>query len=72
MVNAGKLGEIFYGRGAYLHDLREVLFSNKGEGLWRRAEHTMRDGNLYPTHGSWTVANIWASIEAITFRISSR
>jgi hypothetical protein len=57
MVHAGKLGEVFYGEGAYLHDLREELFSNKGEGLWRRAEHTMRDGNLYPTHGLGPVAN---------------
>jgi predicted dehydrogenase len=57
MVNAGLLGDLLYGEGAYLHDLREELFSSKGEGLWRRAEHTMRDGNLYPTHGLGPVAN---------------
>jgi predicted dehydrogenase len=57
MIQAGKLGELLYGEGAYLHDLREELFSNAGEGLWRRAEHTKRDGNLYPTHGLGPVAN---------------
>ncbi len=57
MVHAGKFGELLYGEGAYLHDLREELFSDKGEGLWRRAEHTKRDGNLYPTHGLGPVAN---------------
>ncbi len=57
MVQAGKFGELLYGEGAYLHDLREELFSNVGEGLWRRAEHTKRDGNLYPTHGLGPVAN---------------
>lgn len=57
MVNAGLFGDLLYGEGAYLHDLRDELFSSKGEGLWRRAEHTMRDGNLYPTHGLGPVAN---------------
>ncbi len=57
MVHDGKLGDLLYGEGAYLHDLREELFSDKGEGLWRRAEHTKRDGNLYPSHGLGPVAN---------------
>jgi hypothetical protein len=57
MIHAGLFGELLYGEGAYIHDLREELFSNKGEGLWRRTEHTERDGNLYPTHGLGPVAN---------------
>lgn len=57
MVHDGKFGELLYGEGAYLHDLREELFSDNGEGLWRRAEHTKRDGNLYPSHGLGPVAN---------------
>jgi hypothetical protein len=57
MVHAGMFGDLLYGEGAYLHDLREELFSNKGEGLWRRGFHTTGDGNLYPTHGLGPVAN---------------
>lgn len=57
MIHAGLFGDLLYGEGAYLHDLRKELFSDKGEGLWRRAEHTMRNGNLYPTHGLGPVAN---------------
>ena len=57
MVHAGEFGDLLYGEGGYLHDLRDELFSNAGEGLWRRAEHTMRNGNLYPTHGLGPVAN---------------
>lgn len=57
MTHAGLFGDLLYGEGAYLHDLREELFSNAGEGLWRRKEHTLRDGNLYPTHGLGPVAN---------------
>ena len=57
MCQAGEFGELLYGEGAYIHDLREELFSNAGEGLWRRTEHTTRDGNLYPSHGIGPVAN---------------
>jgi predicted dehydrogenase len=57
MVRAGRFGDLLYGEGAYLHDLRDELFSNKGEGLWRRTVHTQRNGNLYPTHGLGPVAN---------------
>src|SRR5262245_41041868 len=51
MVRAGLLGELVHGECAYNHDLREILFENKDEGLWRRRHHTLRDSNLYPTHG---------------------
>ena len=57
MTHAGLFGDLLYGEGAYVHDLREELFSNKGEGLWRRDFHTRFNGNLYPTHGLGPVAN---------------
>jgi hypothetical protein len=57
MVQAGEFGDLLYGEGAYIHDLRDELFSNAGEGLWRRTEHTLRNGNLYPSHGLGPVAN---------------
>lgn len=57
MTRAGLFGDLLYGEAAYIHDLREELFSNKGEGLWRRGFHTKRDGNLYPTHGLGPVSN---------------
>lgn len=57
MVQGGEFGDLLYGEGAYLHDLRDELFSHAGEGLWRRAEHTRANGNLYPTHGLGPVAN---------------
>jgi predicted dehydrogenase len=56
MVKAGVFGEITHGACAYNHDLRSLLFSNEGEGLWRRFEHLDRNGNLYPTHGLGPVA----------------
>jgi predicted dehydrogenase len=51
MVGAGLFGELIHGECAYNHDLREILFENANEGLWRRRHHLLRDSNLYPTHG---------------------
>ncbi|MEP6618766.1 MAG: Gfo/Idh/MocA family oxidoreductase [bacterium] len=56
MVRAGVFGELKHGGAAYNHDLREILFETRDEGLWRRAAHLKRNGNLYPTHGLGPVA----------------
>ncbi|HEY7514462.1 MAG TPA: Gfo/Idh/MocA family oxidoreductase, partial [Vicinamibacteria bacterium] len=57
MARAGFFGELTHAEAAYIHDLRKLLFEDEGEGLWRRAEHVGRDGNLYPTHGLGPVAS---------------
>ena len=56
MVRAGVFGELKHGGAAYNHDLREILFENRDEGLWRRAHHTLRNANLYTTHGLGPIA----------------
>lgn len=57
LVRAGLLGDLVHGECAYNHDLRAILFETKDEGLWRRRHHTLRDANLYPTHGLGPLAN---------------
>lgn len=57
IVRQGLLGEILHVEGGYLHDLREIKFEKKDEGLWRRSWATKLNGNLYPTHGLGPVAN---------------
>jgi len=57
MIRAGLFGDLLHGEAAYIHDLRGEIFSDKGEGLWRRVPHTTRNGNVYPTHGLGPVAN---------------
>jgi hypothetical protein len=57
MVRSGLFGELTHAACAYNHDLRSVLFSNEGEGPWRRFENQIRNGNLYPTHGLGPVAH---------------
>lgn len=56
MVKAGLFGALLHAECAYDHDLRGIVFQNVSEGLWRRAEHIGRNGNLYPTHGLGPVA----------------
>ena len=56
LVHDGVFGEVQSGSAAYLHDLREIVFEGRDEGLWRRAWHTRMNGNLYPTHGLGPVA----------------
>ena len=51
MVQQGVFGEVLHAEGGYLHDLREIKFEKKDEGLWRRAWSRKLDGNPYPTHG---------------------
>ncbi len=57
IVRQGLLGEILHAEGGYLHDLRQIKFEKKDEGLWRRAWSTKIDGNPYPTHGLGPIAN---------------
>ena len=57
MARLGMLGELLHGECGYLHDLREIKFNTEGEGTWRRAHATKRNGNFYPTHGLGPIAN---------------
>ena len=56
LARKGLLGDLLHGECGYNHDLRAIKFSREGEGLWRRAHATRRNGNLYPTHGLGPIA----------------
>ena len=56
LARKGLLGDLMHGECGYNHDLRAIKFSREGEGLWRRAHATRRNGNLYPTHGLGPIA----------------
>ncbi len=57
MVRKGVLGDILHAECGYLHDLRDIKFSDNGEGLWRREYAKTHNANLYPTHGIGPIAN---------------
>ncbi len=68
MVRQGLFGELIHLEGGYQHNLRNVLFNNGEQYLWRwelnmvaeaiseaqwRTQFNIdRDGDLYPTHGA--------------------
>ena len=60
MAQQGLFGEITNCEGAYIHDLRFLLF-NDTTGYWNswRLEHNLlENGSLYPTHGLGPIAQI--------------
>lgn len=60
MARQGLFGEIVHAEGAYIHDLRWLLFDDS-TGYWNmwRLKHNMeKDGNLYPTHGLGPIAHV--------------
>lgn len=53
MAQQGVLGEITHGEGAYIHDLKKLIFDTESGywNMWRLKYHEKKNGNLYPTHG---------------------
>lgn len=58
MCRLGLLGELLHGEGAYLHDLRELKFSERDgyQDRWRLRFSQKYNGNPYPTHGLGPIA----------------
>jgi len=57
LCRQGLFGELLHGEGSYLHDLRSWMADpRRGLHRWRTWEHTVRNGNLYPTHGFGPIA----------------
>lgn len=58
MAHEGMFGTLLHGAGGYVHDLRELMFSNTYYAdEWRRGWHTKLDGDFYPTHGLGPVSS---------------
>ena len=57
MAQQGVFGTLTYAECAYIHNLRELMFSKDYYyNMWRIRHHMNRDGNHYPTHGLGPVA----------------
>ncbi|MGR8009164.1 Gfo/Idh/MocA family protein [Streptomyces hypolithicus] len=57
MAHEGLFGDITNGHGGYLHDLRELLFSNTYyTDSWRRLWHTRSTASFYAMHGLAPIA----------------
>ncbi|CAM5292533.1 MULTISPECIES: Gfo/Idh/MocA family protein [Streptomyces] len=57
MAHQGLFGDITNGHGGYLHDLREMLFSDTYyTDAWRRLWHTRSTASFYAMHGLAPIA----------------
>jgi predicted dehydrogenase len=58
MAQQGLFGELVHAEGAYIHELRSMMFSDSYYwDHWRLKQNQALKGNLYPTHGLGPVAH---------------
>lgn len=58
MAQKGLFGEVIHAEGAYIHDLRAILFEDGNYWKnWRLKHNALNIGNLYPTHGLGPIAH---------------
>jgi predicted dehydrogenase len=59
MAQQGLFGEIVHAEGAYIHDLRFLLFEEENGywDMWRLRHNEQYDGALYPMHGLGPIAH---------------
>ncbi len=59
MAQKGVFGELVHAEGAYIHDLRWLLFDEKNGywDMWRLKHNELKNGCLYPMHGLGPVAH---------------
>jgi predicted dehydrogenase len=50
MVRQGLFGEVYFGEGEYLHDIRELAVYPNGKYSWRKFWQLGKRGAFYPTH----------------------
>ena len=50
MAQAGAFGELYYGEGEYLHEMKSWHTTDDGRRTWRHYWQVGRDGMTYPTH----------------------
>ena len=50
MVQKGLFGEVYFGEGEYLHDIKELAKYPDGKTSWRKFWQLGRRGAFYPTH----------------------
>jgi predicted dehydrogenase len=50
MARKGLFGELYYGEGEYLHDVKSMHHNPDGTPTWRSHWQVGQNGNTYPTH----------------------
>ncbi len=65
LVKAGLFGEVYFGEGEYLHDVRSKAATENGDDTWRKYWQLGKRGCFYPTHSLGPVSQ-WFGGERIT------
>jgi len=50
MVNQGVFGDVYFGEGEYLHDVKSLAVCGNGNATWRSFWQLGKRGAFYPTH----------------------
>ncbi|SHE36469.1 Predicted dehydrogenase [Caldanaerobius fijiensis DSM 17918] len=50
MVDKGLFGEVYFGEGEYLHNIKNLAVYPNGKTSWRKFWQLGKRGNFYPTH----------------------
>lgn len=50
MAHAGTFGDLYFGEGEYLHEMKSYHHNAGGQPTWRYHWQVGRDGHTYPTH----------------------
>jgi len=62
MVDQGLFGELTYGFGAYIHEIRSMKFNKDGTLTWRGRNVLKNRGLVYPTHAIGPVCR-WMGVD---------
>ena len=65
MADRGALGELTYGAGSYIHEIRAMRFNADGSLTWRGQNILDNPGVIYPTHALGPVCR-WMGVHAAT------
>ncbi|MCB0339965.1 MAG: Gfo/Idh/MocA family oxidoreductase, partial [Bdellovibrionales bacterium] len=61
LCDSGTFGEISLVEGSYIHDCKDLMFSEKGDLTWRGVTNAQFQGDRYPTHAFGPIG-MWLSL----------
>jgi len=64
MADAGLFGDLTYGFGGYIHEIRDMRFTKDGQLTWRGRNVLKNRGLVYPTHAIGPVCR-WMGIDGV-------
>ena len=70
MVDAGLFGDLTYGYGSYIHEIRGMKYNPDGTLTWRGHNVEKTRGIVYPTHAIGPVCR-WMGVDGVKDRLET-